>query len=1235
MRNKIITILLLFLLSCSTQKQSIRFNQYEFLKSKKNLTQKEQEKLAFLYKLNGEYLKSYNLFKSIISKNKNNIKNLVFLNIINYLSEYCSFKKDINIFLNNLLTEVTNDYLTDNIKYQLMLNHITDNPEEVKKLQAQLGYINNFFILGPFKNENRTGMQKIYPPETSINFNKKYKKSTYHSIKWRKLDFNHFNCINLKNYLTPDENGIVYLLTYIQVTNSGNYNIIYGNNDGIKIWINNCLIVNEDIYKSSYFEQNRVKVFLKKGLNKILIKSSTEEGYWNLFFRILPLNYSISCNKKNESIFIKELSNTDYHVKHSFYNIENKFKKHFYKGMYYFITKNYQDNKRLDEYYFELSLKHEKDNPIYHYYYALAQKENSISMQYFLKSIQLQPSNIEARLQLIIHYYNLNYDDKVIEYAEQIEKLNNKFYLSKYYKALVFYHNNMFHQSLINFSKLEKNNINLFDSYYYMGQIYWELKDYSLAGKYLLKSFNQNPADFHLTYYNKLINFMVANNELEKIDNLINYALKYKGDCPYLSVSFSEFYLNRQELNKANYYITDSLRMDPYNPETLKIASDIMIDRGKTNKAIAFLQKIIESDIHNKNIKRRLQFLQGESFDIKQNYKPDIKKTLKKIFKKSNKEYQKKHKDISGIIFHDSEIVELSKSGTSEKLITKIYYILNDNGIKNFKSDTINYNPDFENVEIITAKTVYRDKQEFNAFNIKDYSHINEEEKVYYRYNCKTIHFPRVKKDSAIILQYFVWSKAETPLKRAYFGDITMAGHFFPVYKKDYIVILPENMRLYYYYKNFKSKPDLKIKKIQKKKIYKWKFKKSPVFIYDTPMPPIENIAPTLMVSTFNKWEQIGEWIWKLSEEGININDAMKKFIKNIKTKHPGQKEKMIKDIYNFIRDKIRYVGIEYGLGGIQPRNAIEVWTSRYGDCKDKALLLTVLLKELDIKAYLALVRTQDRGCENFELPLLGAFNHAVCMVSLNNKNLFLDATASFFDINEFPFFDRQNKIFIINPAHYKFLSPPSYKKNENKKVTILSNIIYNDHSMKSKIKNYHFGQFTPTLRYFSLDKENHIKNIESYWNSILPGCKLIDLNYYLDKNMFEYNMKADNILTQSENYYKFKPVTDKINFYQTYCTAKKKNYEIIFDFPYTLEKTLIYKLNFNVKNVLLPKDKLIKNKFLKYHIQYKKEDNNITVKRSFKLKTIKILPEDYSAFKKSCIEIDKWENKEIKIIIE
>ena len=48
-----------------------------------------------------------------------------------------------------------------------------------------------------------------------------------------------------------------------------------------------------------------------------------------------------------------------------------------------------------------------------------------------------------------------------------------------------------------------------------------------------------------------------------------------------------------------------------------------------------------------------------------------------------------------------------------------------------------------------------------------------------------------------------------------------------------------------------------------------------------------------------------------------------------------------MEEIAQFIQKDIRYVAIEIGIGGWQPHSASDVFVHRYGDCKDKATLMS------------------------------------------------------------------------------------------------------------------------------------------------------------------------------------------------------------------------------------------------------------------------------------------------------
>ena len=101
MKYKAVLLIILFLFSCSTveekvikleyfdvpeKEKDLVQEEYKLLKEKKELSGEEKCRLAFIYKLEGQYLKSYNLFKEVVLKDPENYENMIYINIMDYLS---------------------------------------------------------------------------------------------------------------------------------------------------------------------------------------------------------------------------------------------------------------------------------------------------------------------------------------------------------------------------------------------------------------------------------------------------------------------------------------------------------------------------------------------------------------------------------------------------------------------------------------------------------------------------------------------------------------------------------------------------------------------------------------------------------------------------------------------------------------------------------------------------------------------------------------------------------------------------------------------------------------------------------------------------------------------------------------------------------------------------------------------------------------------------------------------
>ncbi len=89
-----------------------------------------------------------------------------------------------------------------------------------------------------------------------------------------------------------------------------------------------------------------------------------------------------------------------------------------------------------------------------------------------------------------------------------------------------------------------------------------------------------------------------------------------------------------------------------------------------------------------------------------------------------------------------------------------------------------------------------------------------------------------------------------------------------------------------------------------------------------------------------------------------------------------------IRALANFVQTDVRYVAIELGIGGHQPHPAAEVFSHRYGDCKDKATLLSAMLKEIGVESYYVLINT-ERGSVTAATPPNLDFNHVILAIAL------------------------------------------------------------------------------------------------------------------------------------------------------------------------------------------------------------------------------------------------------------
>jgi TonB family protein len=144
-----------------------------------------------------------------------------------------------------------------------------------------------------------------------------------------------------------------------------------------------------------------------------------------------------------------------------------------------------------------------------------------------------------------------------------------------------------------------------------------------------------------------------------------------------------------------------------------------------------------------------------------------------------------------------------------------------------------------------------------------------------------------------------------------------------------------------------------------------------------------------MLFSTFQNWDEIGRWYNALAQERQMPSPEVRVKADQI-TRGATSELAKVQAIYDYV-SHIRYVSLSFGVGRYQPHSAAEVLSNLYGDCKDKATLLDALLAAEGIHSATALINSQVEVDREIPTPL--QFDHAINMVSLDGREIWLDAT--------------------------------------------------------------------------------------------------------------------------------------------------------------------------------------------------------------------------------------------------
>jgi transglutaminase-like putative cysteine protease len=163
-----------------------------------------------------------------------------------------------------------------------------------------------------------------------------------------------------------------------------------------------------------------------------------------------------------------------------------------------------------------------------------------------------------------------------------------------------------------------------------------------------------------------------------------------------------------------------------------------------------------------------------------------------------------------------------------------------------------------------------------------------------------------------------------------------------------------------------------------------------PATLIDSGVPRDVQVARWLQFSEYASWRDVDAWAVRLFQAEAPAASFAAELAPARAARTP---EEALVRALEFVQNEIRYLSLALGENSHRPASPAEVLKRRYGDCKDKSLLLVTMLRALGIEADPVLVPVSlHKGLDQY-LPSPILFDHAIVRASIGGKRYFVDPT--------------------------------------------------------------------------------------------------------------------------------------------------------------------------------------------------------------------------------------------------
>jgi tetratricopeptide (TPR) repeat protein len=736
----------------------------------------------------------------------------------------------------------------------------------------------------------------------------------------------------------------------------------------------------------------------------------------------------------------------------------------------------------------------------------------------------------------------------------------------------------------------------------------------------------------------------------------------YRFDDPTQHVSRLDLAVAQRNDALAQHWIDRLLAADPDSSHHLSVAARAYTAMGKQDKAIEAYQRALAlapedtdalrelADLHGRLGQRDPQLrLLRQILTLRPQFK-DVREYVEHIEPKQPRADEAyawspdrflplRSAPAEGFnqrTLRDLQVTTVYPSGLSSSFRQVVFQPLTEEAATAARDFAFAYQADRQVVQLRAGRVYRADGRIDETIETSEGPADNPAIAMYTSARIFYVQLPRLDVGDVVELRYRIEEVSADNVFADYFGEVQQLQSSEPVRNAEYVVIAPTSRKLLF---GVTPLPGLEREERQQgdSRVYRFFAPSVRPILNEPNMPPWSEVLGHVHVSTYATWKDVGAWYWGLAKEQINPDDEVRRKALEL-TKGLKTDEEKVRAIYGWVVKRTRYVALEFGIYGYKPRRASQTLARGWGDCKDKATLIVSMLQVVGIPANIVIVRTALRGAFPNEPASLAPFDHAIAYVP--SLDLYLDGTAEFTGSTELPPFDRGSMALVVHPEQSRLVTLPDPPASETERKKRVRATLRMDGSANVSIQHEASGAIAAQWRLRYHGESSLRDRIGADTAQSLPGFVLDPGNAGVESDDLEQIEQPVRLRVsgKTQSFARRQgdelsvPVTPPDRFVPRFASLSQRKLDILLSYRSTIDEAWTIELPAGAKVRELPKAHALSTPFGTLRLEVNHTGNTVSVTTRVGLDKRRIAPGEYAAFVKFCEEVDRALNQRLLV---